>query len=73
MTKKQEIISCLFQQDLINFEEMMILLETEKEYINVPSLSNPIALQPTINPFISNPYWPNHTMPYYFTGTSTKI
>lgn len=59
MKNKLEIVKDLVDNDVITFEEALILLEKEKEYIYVPQFQ---------------PYYPNQpyyiTNPYTVTSTS---
>jgi hypothetical protein len=69
--KKLEILNRLTKDGDITLEEALILLETEKEYVYIPSNNNPWIQpnKPTINPYINpKPILPDWT---YRPGTIT--
>lgn len=45
--KKMAILDRLIKDGSIDLAEALVLLETEKEYINIPALKNPFPFQTT--------------------------
>jgi len=76
--KKLEILNRLTKDGAITLDEALILLETEKEYVYIPSNNNINPwIQPngpTIQPYINQPnVYPDWTTITYGPGTTTDF